>query len=257
MTQENTRSQRFLVSMTPKMIREAARNSKALIILPTGAIEQHGPHLPVGVDSLLGTSFVSRLIAGLNEDEPVWFAPPIWIGKSNEHDGYPGTLSLSGDSFRAQVLSTAEQVKQMGFSRIALLNTHGGNQPVLQTTVLEIETSFGIKASILDSHPITDLDPREEQFGIHAGQYETSLMLAICPDMVEMDKADCYWMDDRFPKGSFAAENHFATFAWKIADFTPSGTLGDATLASASDGERWVTGVIDVLLKQIREKVSG
>lgn len=244
--------ERQLLSMTPVQIADAARDPKSLVLLPTGAIEQHGPHLPIGVDSLLGHAFLERVLSRLADDDPVWIAPPILLGKSNEHDGFPGTLSISAESLRSQILGTVQQLEQWGFRRIAVLNTHGGNSPVLRTTLLEIAQSTTVEIGILSSHPATGLSEREERFGIHAGQYETSLMLATHPEIVDMAKADCHWIDERFPGGLIAPENAPATFAWKTADFTPSGTLGDATQASAQDGEAWLNAVADMLHRQIQ-----
>ncbi|WP_309399052.1 creatininase family protein [Cerasicoccus maritimus] len=249
--------ERYLMSMTPSQIAAAASDPNALVLLPTAAIEQHGPHLPVGVDSLLGNAFLQRILSELSDDDPLWIAPPIWVGKSNEHDGFPGTLTISANSLRNQVLTTVKQLERWGFRRVAILNSHGGNSPVLRTTVCEIENSMSIKASILSSYPKTGLNPREERFGIHAGQYETALMLAIQPELVDMEKADCHWMDERFPAGNIASENAPATFAWKTADLSPSGTLGDATKATASEGEQWLSAVVELLHRQIRSLLDA
>ena len=244
---------RFLASLTPEEIRIAAGRRNGLVLLVTGAIEQHGPHLPVGVDSLLGAWFLNQTLASLEPADPVWVAPPIRIGKSDEHHDFPGSLWLSPQSFRDQILSTVKQLKQWGFNRIAILNTHGGNLPALRTTIREINLGGDFAAMLLESQAETNLGPREILYGIHAGHYETALLLRIAPELVRDHLANCEWMDERIPSGGLAPENSPANFAWKVSDLSSSGTLGDAKRATAAEGELWSNRVVEKIHRQIRE----
>jgi len=253
MSSKPTGQDRHLSSLTPKRIRAAAKDEKSLVILCTGAIEQHGPHLPVGVDSILGEYFIQKVTERLKPSAPVWFAPPIWISKSDEHLEFPGTIWISDRSLRNQILSTVEQLATWGFKRMLILNTHGGNLPVIYTTLREANLEGAIESTLLESVPDIDIDEREKLYGIHAGLYETALLLSIAPELVRKERVDCQWMDDAFPAGSLAPENSTATFAWKTNDLTSSGTLGDARKATASDGEIWAKAAVDKIYSQIRE----
>ena len=122
---------RYLPAMTLRRIRALPDKAWAPVILATGAIEQHGPHLPVAVDALMGQVWLSLALARLPAGASCYVAPPITIGKSNEHTGFPGTLMISRDTLRSQILAVARQAQAWGFRSIAVINTHGGNVPVL------------------------------------------------------------------------------------------------------------------------------
>ena len=182
---------RYLPAMTPRQIAALPDKAWAPVILASGAIEQHGPHLPVAVDALMGQAWLSLALDRLPPGASCYVAPPITIGKSNEHTGYPGTLMITKETLRAQILAVARQVHAWGFRSLAVVNTHGGNIPVVVPTVREIRSLLGMRAGLLGYWPSSEVSPQEAAFGIHANEIETAWLLAAAPQHVDMTKATC------------------------------------------------------------------
>jgi creatinine amidohydrolase len=239
--------------MTATQARAAAKGADALVVLCVGAIEQHGPHLPVGVDALLGEIFLSAALPLLPEEAPVYVAPSLLVGKSNEHEGFPGTLVLGRESLRQQLNAVAGQLADWGFQRLRVLNTHGGNASHLKTCLREIEETWGLETGFLQIPFPHELGDREAAFGIHAGAFETGVIAAACPEWVDLSLARCYWIDGGKAEGELRPEFAPATFAWKALDLTPCGTMGDATKGSAAQGEAWISAIGEALARQIKE----
>jgi creatinine amidohydrolase len=231
---------RYLPAMTPGRIAALKDKAWAPVILATGAIEQHGPHLPVAVDALMGQVWLSLALSRLPADASCYVAPPITIGKSNEHTGFPGTLMISRDTLRSQILAVARQVHAWGFRSLAVINTHGGNLPVLVPTLREIRSLLGMRAGILQSKPVPELSAQEATFGIHAGELETSWIMAAALRHTELSKAVCEFparLDDPGEVRPVAAP---ALVAWASKDVSKSGIMGDATAATVAKGELWL-----------------
>jgi creatinine amidohydrolase len=231
---------RYLPAMTLRKIMALPDKAWAPVILATGAIEQHGPHLPVAVDALMGQVWISRTLAKLPEGASCYVAPPITIGKSNEHTGFPGTLMISRETLRQQILAVARQVHAWGFRSLAVINTHGGNVPVVIPTLREIRATFGMRAAMLQARPAAGLSAQEATFGIHAGEVETSWILAAAGRLADSAKAVCEYpamLDDPGEIRPVAAP---AMVAWASRDISKSGIMGDATAATAEKGERWL-----------------
>jgi len=232
---------RYLAAMTLEKARASGRAPGAAAILPVGAIEQHGPHLPVGVDALLGQMLLDAALPLLREDAPVYVAPPIQIGKSNEHDGFPGSLSLSRRSLRALVRASAFQLRGWGFRRIPILNTHGGNTSALDAILRELALEEQeMDLALLPLEFEAELRAREAAAGIHAGELETSLLYAAAPHLTRPEAADCSWIEPENATGELRPEAAAATFGWKTLDLSRSGTMGDARAGSAEKGRAWL-----------------
>jgi len=231
---------RYLPALTRRQIGALPDKAWAPVILAVGAIEQHGPHLPVAVDSLLGQAWLSLTLARLPADVSCYVAPPITIGKSNEHTGFPGTLFISRDTLRAQILAIARQLHAWGFRSLLVINTHGGNVPVLVPTLREIRSLHGMRTGILSSGGVPDLAPQEATFGIHAGEVETSWLLAAAPQHVDMAKAVCEYPARLDEPGEVRPVMAPALVAWVAKDLSASGVMGNAPLATAEKGERWL-----------------
>jgi creatinine amidohydrolase len=232
--------ERYLPAMTLGRIRALHDRAWAPVILATGAIEQHGPHLPVGVDALMGQVWLSRAIARLPAGASCYVAPPITVGKSNEHTGFPGTLMISRDTLRAQVLAVARQLHDWGFRTLAVINTHGGNVPVLVPTLREVRALFGMRAGILPSRPVEGLSAQEATFGIHAGEVETSWVMAAAGPLVDASKAVCEYPARLGEPGDVRPVAAPALVAWASLDVSKSGVMGDAAAATAAKGKRWI-----------------
>jgi len=231
---------RYLPAMTLRRIRELPDKAWAPVILATGAIEQHGPHLPVAVDALMGQVWLCLALARLPAGASCYVAPPITIGKSNEHTGFPGTLMISRDTLRSQVLAVARQVRAWGFGSLAVINTHGGNVPVLVPTLREARAAYGLRAGMLTAKAASGISAQEAAFGIHAGEVETSWVMAAAGRLVDPSKAVCEFPARLGDPGLVRPVNAPALAAWASRDLSRSGIMGDATAATAAKGERWL-----------------
>jgi creatinine amidohydrolase len=244
---------RYLPAMTRRRIQGLADKAWAPVILATGAIEQHGPHLAVAVDALMGQVWLSLALSRLPAGASCYVAPPITIGKSNEHTGFPGTLMISRDTLRSQILAVARQLHSWGFRSLAVINTHGGNVPVLVPTLREIRSLYGMRAGLLPSKPVHDISAQEATFGIHAGEVETSWIMAAAGRLADRSKAVCEFpaaIDDPGEVRPVAAP---ALVAWASRDISKSGVMGDATAASAEKGERWLDAGASAYAEAISE----
>jgi len=242
---------RRLVSMSVERIRALPDRAWAPVLLTTGAIEQHGPHLPVAVDALMGEVWTERILARLPADVPCYVAPPITIGKSNEHAGFPGTLMISKETLRGQVHAIARQLAHWGFRELVVLNTHGGNSSVLTYTLRELESAHGVRATRIRPPAASGQSAQEATWGFHAGELETSWMLAVAPGLVKPHLAVCEYPARLDDPGQLRPEDAAATFAWASQDLSRSGVMGDATAATAEKGERWIEAISAHLAAQV------
>ena len=244
----------YLPAMKREQIDAIPRKDRAIVIVTTGAIEQHGPHLPVGVDAILGQTWLNMALPRVSKETGVYVAPPITIGKSDEHVGFPGTLIVSGRTLGRLLRAIARQLSGWGFRNLAVLNTHGGNDSVLRYTLREIQADFGLRTNIVPLGWNPPLSRQEEAYGFHANEMETSCMLEAAPDLVDMSKAVCEYPADGDDPCELQPEDAPATFAWKTKDLSKSGVIGDATAATAEKGREWVAQYAESLALQI-EKV--
>jgi creatinine amidohydrolase len=242
---------RELGSLTTEQLLALPAKDKALVILTTGAIEQHGHHLPVGTDALLGVLWLAHTLPKLPADAPVYVAPALVYGKSHEHLGFAGTLTISARTLRRQLLAQATHLKTLGFRQLAILNTHGGNSAILVATLREIQTTLGLRAGMLSGHYRPQQSPQETAFGFHAGEFETSLLLAGMPELVRMDRAVCEYPARIDSPGVLRPEASAAVFAWKTSDLSHSGVMGDATQATAEKGAHWLDEASTALARKI------
>jgi creatinine amidohydrolase len=222
----------------------ALDRSRTIVVLPVGAIEQHGPHLPVSVDRDLAEEVMKRSLGHLPTDLPVLALPGFGYGKSNEHGAIPGTISLSAETLLHLLGDIGASLARTGFRRLVLLNAHGGNTPVLDIAARDLKVAHGLRTATCNWYNFNEADrhgdTRENTFGIHAGLIETSAMLALKPDRVAMEKAADF---------GNAAEDWQAEFrhvgltpgrarpGWTIEDLSEAGACGNAAAATAELGE--------------------
>ena len=231
----------YLPALTRAQIAAIPAKDQVLIILPTAAVEQHGPHLPVGVDAILGQALLSEAVKHVAGRVPFYIAPPITFGKSNEHANFPGTLWVSATTLRRLVVTLALQLKALGFRRLAIFNTHGGNSTVLAYTINELRDTHGLDAQMLRHGFKPKVSAQEAAWGFHADEWETSLMLACAPDLVHMDRAVCEYPAYLEAPGKLRPERAPATFAWLTQDISQSGVMGDPRPATLDKGQRWLS----------------
>jgi creatinine amidohydrolase len=231
---------RYLPAMTLKQIAALPDKTWAPVVITTGAIEQHGPHLPVAVDALMGQVWLSKALPLLPSSASCYIAPPITIGKSNEHTGFPGTLSISKETLRELLLAIARQVHRWGFRQMAILNTHGGNLAVIGYALREIRAQYGLRCGLLAPAFDLGLSAQEKAFGFHANTAETAWLLAAAPQYVKMADAVCEYCGRVEDPGELRPERAPATMAWVTSDLSKSGVMGDATAATRELGMAWI-----------------
>jgi creatinine amidohydrolase len=235
----------YLPAMTAAQIARLPDRAWAPVIIPTGAIEQHGPHLPVAVDSFLAQAFLGMVIPRLAPGVSCYVAPPITVGKSNEHVGFPGTLMISKDTLRQHLLTIARQVHAWGFRQIVIFNTHGGNSAVIAYTLREIRAELGLRVGSLSSNAKLDISAQEAGYGFHANEVESSWMYALAPGITHPDRAVCHYPARIEDPGELRPENAPATFSWASQDISDSGIMGDAVAGTAEKGQRWLEQCAD------------
>ncbi len=216
-----------------------------LPVLPVAATEQHGPHLPLGVDTFLLEAFIQAALPNLAEDWPILFLPTQAIGRSIEHTAFAGTLSLSFNALLSSWLDIGHSLFQAGVQRLVVLNSHGGNASSIDIVARELRAKLNMQVWCVNTldFPLspalqTKIDADEQRFGIHGGLVETSLMLAIRPECVNMEKAaHFYHSRQRVSKGPWAAAQNGVKLAWAMEDVHPMGAAGNALAATPELGQ--------------------
>ena len=232
---------RQLAYLTWKQV-EAIPKETALIVLPTTAIEQHGHHLPLATDTLINNLLLGKALEKLPTDAPVYALPPFCYGKSNEHLGFPGTMSLSSSTFMAVVRDIASSVRTSGFHKLVLYNTHGGNTSLDDVLARDLRAEFGLRTFSLFGSPgatFEGVSPQERAYGFHAGEIETAYLLHATPSLVNTTAYTSNYIARVEGSEPLKPEGSSANFAWLARDIAPSGVLGDPSPATAEHGETW------------------
>jgi creatinine amidohydrolase len=213
----------------------------SVVIQPIAAVEQHGPHLPFVTDLLIAESIVDAVVAERGDELDLWVLPPLAYGKSNEHAWCPGTVWLGPTTVLAVLDDLGRSVAMLPTRTLAFVNGHGGNSALLQVALRELRLAHGLQTFLL--HPSVPPDQGgastadELGMGIHAGLDETSMVLHLRPDLVDMGAAA------RHVPEHLAANGHVrfggpVAFGWTSDDFGPSGVIGDPTAATAERGKQ-------------------
>lgn len=222
--------------------------ASSILCMPIGSIEQHGPHLPLNTDVVLAEEYTRRIVARWGESFDLWQLPTLAIGLAREHDWAAGTLSLSIQTMTAFMRDLGREIRRSLPARnVALINGHGGNRGILEAMAQELRADFGLNICVL--HPTTwaELNAKAEVPEVHGGKNETSMMLAVVPNLVRRDEITQL----RSSADNDAVQNTIldqgVTWPWmtnekQIADL---GVIGDAQAASAEFGL--------YLLKQIED----
>jgi creatinine amidohydrolase len=223
--------------------------SRCIAVLPVAAIEQHGPHLPLNVDATLVEGVIAAALPHLPADLPVLFLPTQAVGFSPEHAAFAGTLTLKADTVIRLWTELAESVAATGVTKMVLLNAHGGQVGLLDVVARDVRARLGMLVYSVNWFNLPLLDESgasvsglfsadEHRFGIHAGEIETSMMLALKPDQVDMAQAQNFrsTSQDRAEKFPLLGDGKSAKLAWQMQDYNPHGAVGNAAAATADKG---------------------
>jgi creatinine amidohydrolase len=220
----------------------AADTSRWIAVLPVAATEQHGPHLPVGVDSFIAEAYLARVCAQMPVDLPVTILPVQRIGQSDEHLSFPGTLTFSSTTVIRAWTEIGECVRRAGIRKLVMVTSHGGNVEAMGIVARDLRARLGMLAVTVAWHrfgyPDGLFSAEERRHGIHAGDIETSLLLAGAPANVRMDRIASGEPATVAMQKEFKYLNAYrpAGFGWMSQDIDPSGAIGDPRPATAEKG---------------------
>lgn len=225
-------------------LRQAAKQD-ALVILPIASIEQHGPHLPVETDTMIGEAVAIRTARALAvRGVPTLVLPVMWMGLSEHHMPFGGTITLTYSAFAAVIEDVCRSVLRHGFRRIALSNSHGGNENALRTITDELTIKLNTPI-VQFSYPSTAQSAIAEllttQTGVrHACEAETAMMLALRPDLVARERIP--------PRANAPSDSEKGIYRWRsFAVKTETGVIGNPDAANAEQGEKLLTAIADAL----------
>ena len=251
-------AKRFLPYLSWTQIAELPDKANTVIVLPAGAIEQHGAHLPCAVDSIISQGVIGHALALLPDEVPAFALAPITYGKSDEHLHFPGTMTLEGTTLLNMVTEIGESVYRSGFRKLLIVNAHGGQPQVMDMAARELRLRHGDYvvvphftwrvASVVNSF----LSDKERRLSMHAGHAETAILMALAPDTVHMQHAETNYPPE-FPCKTLSADGRPAA-AWTARDFGPSGVIGDPLPATKEQGQAildslarsWALGITEL-----------
>ena len=231
----------------------ALDRARAIAVLPVAATEQHGPHLPLSVDTDLVDGVVQACLPHLPEGLPALFLPTQAVGYSPEHMAFAGTLTLKAETLIRLWTDIAESVAASGVNKLVLFNSHGGQVSLLDVVARDLRARLGMLVYSVSwfNLPLVDeagadvnvrFEPEEHRFGVHAGDVETSMMLALRPERVRMAQAQDFHStsQDRAARFPILGNGKSAKLAWQMQDYNAQGAAGDAAAATADKGQALV-----------------
>ncbi|MBO6718841.1 MAG: creatininase family protein [Rhizobiaceae bacterium] len=230
-----------------------------IAILPLGATEQHGPHLPPETDWIIAEGICARLRKRLPPVPEVEFLPVEKVGYSIEHSDDPATRSLAFDDAVNRWIAIGEEANRRGIRKFVMLNAHGGNSPLMTIVATELRVRFTMLAVATSwtrfGYPPDLVTDAARAIDIHAGFIETSVMLALRPDLVDMSRARNFPSAQSDFAGAFTHLRAYGPHAlgWKMSDLSPAGATGNAAAATAEAGERILDHAVSGLLELLAD----
>lgn len=234
--------------------------STAVALLPVGAIEPHGPHLPVSTDATIAEEISRRAATLVPENIPLLVLPTQSIGRSLEHGQFEGVLTHQTKTLIDSWMEIGESVSKAGIKKLVFFNAHGGQPQIMEICCRELRIKFdmlvvGCAGHSFGSPVCEDIPADERKYGIHAGQVETSIMLHLVPELVKMNKAKNYrgllaQVEERFKWLRVIGSTYMG---WQAQDLHKHGCSGDASLASAEIGKLYCDHYINALSEMLVE----
>lgn len=239
--------------------------ARTVAVLPLGATEQHGPHLPLSVDTVLVDGVVNAALGHLAATDPVLVLPTQTLGLSTEHTAFAGTLHLSPQTLIQLWGDIGASVARAGVKKLLMFNAHGGNVGLMDVVARELRAQHGLIVYSsswynlpLDAGVMGQFSADEHRFGIHAGDIETSMMLALSPASVSMAEAQNFasTSQDRAKHYAVLGNGKSAKLGWHMQDYNPQGAAGNAAAATAAKGEALVHSAGEQLALLLKELVA-
>ena len=242
---------------------------ETIAVFPVAATEQHGPHLPLKVDSAIVDGVIAAALPYLSADIPALFLPTQAVGFSPEHDRFPGTLTLKAETVLRLWTDVGESVAASGIKKLVLLNAHGGQANFMDIVARDLRSRLGLMVLSVNWYGLPLVGPQgedvnalfsdhEHRFGIHAGDIETSMMLALSPLHVQMQHAKNFASasEARAQQFSILGNGKSAKLAWQMQDYNPAGAVGNAAAATLDKGEKVLDAAgraLALLLAQVHQ----
>jgi creatinine amidohydrolase len=246
---------RYFPDLTGPQVAERL-TERSILVQPLGAIEQHGPHLPLSTDSVIATAVAEAAVAEVGDELDVWLLPTLQYTKSNEHAWSAGTVWLSATTLLAVLDDLGRCVATTPAQRLVFLNGHGGNSALLNVANRELRLAHGLMTFL--AHPGVPPDqggtsPADELgMGVHGGTEETSLMLHLAPHLVDMSKAERR-VPEAIAVNQYVRFGGRVSFGWMSNDFFPDGYIGDPTAATEELGKQLFEGAVRGFTEALRE----
>ena len=240
--------------------------ARTIAVLPVAATEQHGPHLPLSVDTVLADGIVAASLPHLPADLSVLFLPTQAVGLSPEHARFPGTLTLKAETVLRLWTDIGESVAAAGVRKLLLFNSHGGQVSVMDLVARDLRARlnllvyscswFNLPLHDAQGQDLNTLFSAEEhRFGIHGGEIETSMMLALAPQRVQMSQARHFasTAQARAQQYPILGNGRSAKLGWQTQDYHPAGAVGHAAAATAAKGDALVQAAGRALAQLLAE----
>ena len=228
----------------------ALDKSRAIAVLPVAATEQHGPHLPLSVDTDIANGVVAAAVPHVPTDLPALFLPTQAVGFSPEHTRFPGTLTLKSETLIRLWTEIGECVAASGVKKLVLFNAHGGQVGAMDLVARDLRSRLGMLVYSVNWFNLPLLDAQgndvnalfsaeEHRFGIHAGEIETSMMLALKPEQVRKSQAEYFRSASQARAADFPilGNGRSAKLGWQMQDYNAEGAVGNAGGATAEKGK--------------------
>ncbi len=242
---------------TWKDLAECEKKS-CIVLMPLGATEQHGHHLPLGTDAMFTEEVARRIGEEIEPDIPLLMLPTLYLGLSVEHMQYPGTITLAADTYYHVLMDVGKSLAQHGFTKLLLLCGHGGNSGLAGTAMFTLRAECGMQVAMVDisriitaeDRPVGTTTPEEEDS--HGGEMETAMILAAQPGCVQMERAQIT-KPEKFMQNEVLRHTGPVGLGWLASDLAGAGSCGNPLHATAEQGNQMLNHITGIACAAIRE----